>query len=64
MFDSIMAILLNSIVPFSIGLFFYVISPLIKSKDLKISEVSRKTGLVMLIIVTIWIVIQLLKVLF
>lgn len=64
MFDSIMAILLNSIVPFSIGLFFYVISPLIKSKDLKISEVSRKAGLVMLIIVTIWIVIQLLKVLF
>jgi hypothetical protein len=63
MFESIMAILMNSIVPFGIGLFFYVISPLIKGRDLKISEVARKTGIVMLIIVTIWIVIQLLKVL-
>jgi hypothetical protein len=64
MFDSIMAILLNSIVPFSLGLFFYVISPLIKGRDLKISEVSRKAGIVILVIVSIWIVIQLLKVLF
>jgi hypothetical protein len=64
MFESLMAILLNSIVPFSIGLFFYVISPVIKARDLKISEVSRKAGLVILVIVSIWIVIQLFRVLF
>jgi len=64
MIVSILALLMNNIVPFGVGLFFYVISPLIRQRDLKISEVSRISGIVILIIVCIWFVKGLLNILF
>ncbi len=64
MFESILSLLINSIMPFSLGLFFYVISPLIRQKDIKVSEVSRISGIVILIIVCIWILKNYLDILF
>jgi hypothetical protein len=64
MFEALLAMLIHNVIPFSLGLFFYVFSPIIKKSDARMADISRKSGLVMIIVVAIGIVMELLRWLF
>lgn len=63
-FEELMSLLVNFVLPIGVGLFFYIISPVIKKSDTRMSEISRKSGIIILIIVCIWFIDRLLNVIF
>ncbi|XEC93083.1 hypothetical protein AB6A23_17080 [Paenibacillus tarimensis] len=62
MFEQLLALMVNMIVPFGVGLFFYVISP--NLKDGRMCEIARKSGIVMIAVAGLWFAVQALGIVF